>query len=90
MPSFPIAPKRDHYITQHGKTRNDEYYWLREKENPEVLEYLRAESDYLEEVLGHTKPLQERLFVEMKGRLKEADSSVPERSGGYFYYQRME
>ena len=90
MPSFPIAPKRDHLITQHGKTRNDEYYWLREKENPEVLEYLRAENDYLDEVLGHTKPLQETLFAEMRGRLKEADSSVPEKRGGYFYYQRME
>lgn len=90
MPSFPIAPKRDHLITQHGKTRNDEYYWLREKENPEVLDYLRAESDYLEEVLGHTQSLQETLFAEMKGRLKEADSSVPEKRGGYFYYSRME
>ncbi len=90
MPSFPTAPKRDHLITQHGKTRNDEYYWLREKENPEVLGYLRAESDYLEEVLGHTKPLQETLFAEMKGRLKEADSSVPEKRGGYFHYSRME
>ena len=90
MPSFPIAPKRDHLITQHGKTRNDEYYWLREKENPEVLDYLRAESDYLEEVLGHTQPLQETLFAEMKGRIKEADSSVPEKRGGYFYYSRME
>lgn len=90
MPSFPIAPKRDHLITQHGKTRNDEYYWLREKENPEVLNYLRAESDYLEEVLGHTQPLQETLFAEMKGRIKEADSSVPEKRGGYFYYSRME
>lgn len=90
MPSFPIAPKRDHLITQHGKTRNDEYYWLREKENPEVLDYLRAESDYLEEVLGHTQPLQETLFAEMKGRIKEADSSVPEKRGGYFYYARME
>ena len=90
MPSFPIAPKRDHKIIQHGKTRNDEYYWLREKEDPEVLKYLHAESDYLEEMMGHTKPLQESLFAEMKGRIKETDSTVPERRGGYFYYQRME
>jgi oligopeptidase B len=90
MPSLPIAPKREHHITQHGKTRNDEYYWLREKENPEVLKYLHAESDYLEEMMGHTKPLQEALFAEMKGRLKETDSSVPEKRGGDFYYHRME
>ncbi len=90
MPSFPTAPKRDHQVTQHGKTRNDEYYWLREKEDPEVLKYLRAESDYLEEVLGHTKPLQDALFAEMKGRIKETDATVPEKRGEYFYYQRME
>ena len=58
--SFPLAPKRPKEITQHGLTRVDNYFWLRFKEDPEVLRYLRAESDYLEEVMGHTKPLQER------------------------------
>lgn len=89
-PSHPTAPKIPHEITQHGMTRIDEYYWMRDKENPETLKYLRAESDYLEEMLGHTKPLQEKLFLEMKGRIKENDSTVPEKRGGYFYYERME
>ena len=90
MPSFPIAPKKPHEITQHGNTRLDEYYWMRDRENPETLKYLRAESAYLEEMMGHTKPLQEALFSEMKGRIKENDSTVPEKRGGYFYYERSE
>ena len=90
MPSFPIAPKQPKEITQHGQTRIDNYFWLRYKEDPEVLKYLHAEQDYLEEVTGHTKPLQETLFQEMKGRIKEDDESAPEKDGGYFYYTRYE
>jgi len=88
MSSSPIALKRPFSITKHGQTRVDNYYWMRNREDPEVLKYLRAESDYLEEVMGHTKPLQERLFSEMKGRIKETDSTVPEKRGGYLYYER--
>src|SRR5262245_41279704 len=87
---FPIAPKIPYEITQHGITRVDEYYWMRDRENPETLKYLRAESDYLEEMLGHTKPLQEKLFLEMKSRIKETDSTVPEKKGEYFHYERVE
>ena len=63
---------------------------MREREDPEVLKYLRTENDYLEEVLQHTNPLQEKLFQEMKARIKEEDSSVPEKNRGYFYYMRTE
>jgi oligopeptidase B len=63
---------------------------MRYREDPEVLKYLRAESDYQEEVMQHTKPLQEGLFLEMKGRIKETDSSAPEKRGDYFYYTRTE
>ena len=90
MPSFPIAPKQPKEITQHGQTRIDNYFWLRYKEDPEVLKYLHAEQDYLEEVTQHTKPLQETLFQEMKGRIKEDDASAPEKDGDYFYYTRYE
>ena len=90
MSSNPTALKRQHTITQHGITRNDEYYWMREREDPEVLKYLRTENDYLEEVMQHTDPLQETLFQEMKARIKEADSSVPEKNGNYYYYTRTE
>ncbi len=90
MSFSPMAPKRPHPITQHGETRVDNYYWLRDRDDPEVLKYLRAESDYLEEVMGHTRPLQDMLYAEMKGRMVETDSSVPEKRGVYFYYTRNE
>lgn len=90
MPSYPIAPKRPHTITQHGETRVDDYFWLRNREDPEVMKFLTAHMDYLEEVMGHTKPLQESLFAEMRGRIQETDSTVPEKRGGYWYYSRTE
>ena len=90
MPSFPVAPKRPHTITQHGETRVDDYFWLRQREDPEVMKYLTSQLDYLEEVMGHTKPLQERLFSEMKQRIQETDATVPEARGGYWYYSRTE
>lgn len=90
MSFFPMAPKRPYIITQHGETRIDNYYWMRDRDDPEVIKYLRAESDYLEEVMGHTKPLQDMLYAEMKGRMLETDSTVPEKKGGYFYYTRTQ
>ena len=90
MSSFPIASKRPHEITQHGLTRIDNYYWMRDRNDPETMKHLRAESDYLEEITQHTKPLQEKLFSEMKARIKEDDSTVPAKRGGYFYYEREE
>jgi oligopeptidase B len=90
MMSFPVPPKRPYEITQHGKTRVDDYFWLRNREDPEVLQYLHAQMDYLEEVMGHTKPLQETLFSEMKGRIQETDSTVPEKRCEYLYYERTE
>ncbi len=90
MMTFPIAPKRPQEITQHGQTRVDNYFWMRYREDPEVLKYLHAEQDYLEEIMQHTKLLQEQLFQEMKGRIKEDDSSAPEKDGEYIYYTRYE
>jgi oligopeptidase B len=90
MPTFPVAPKRPKEIVKHGQTRTDNYFWMRYREDPEVLQYLHAEQDYLEEVMQHTKPLQEQLFQEMKGRIKEDDSSAPEKDGEYIYYTRYE
>jgi oligopeptidase B len=90
MPPFPIAPRRPYEITQHGETRVDDYFWLRYREDPEVLKYLTAQNEYLEEVMGHTKPLQEALLAEMKARIRETDSTVPEKRGEYFYYTRTE
>ena len=90
MPSIPIAPKRPHTITQHGQTRVDDYFWMRSREDPAILEYLKAENAYLDKVMKHTTALQRHLFEEMKARIKEDDSSVPERRGDCFYYTRTE
>jgi oligopeptidase B len=90
MLSYPTAPKRPYEITQHGYTRIDNYYWMRDRSDPEVLKYLHAENDYLEEIMGPTKSLQEALYAEMKGRIKETDVTVPEKRGDYFYYSRTE
>jgi len=90
MLAFPIASKRPKEIVQHGQRRVDHYFWMRYREDPEVLKYLHAEQDYLEEIMQHTKPLQEQLFQEMKGRIKEDDSSAPEKDGEYIYYTRYE
>jgi oligopeptidase B len=90
MLPYPTAPKRPYEITQHGYTRIDNYYWMRDRSDPEVLKYLHAENDYLEEIMGHTKSLQETLFAEMKARIQETDATIPEKRGDYSYYSRME
>lgn len=74
----------------HGDTRIDDYYWLNERENPEVIAYLEAENEYKEKMLEHTKAFQEKLFQEMKGRIKETDQSVPYKDNGYYYVTRYE
>jgi oligopeptidase B len=86
----PKAVERPHKMVMHGDERVDEFYWLRDRENPEVIEYLNAENAYLEEVMADTKPFQEQLFDEMVGRIKKDDSSVPYELDGYFYYTRYE
>ncbi|MFN3529579.1 MAG: S9 family peptidase [Bacteroidia bacterium] len=89
-PQAPVAQKIPTELNMHGHTRVDNYYWLNERENPEVIDYLNAENDYKEKVLAHTKKLQDELFNEMKGRIKEDDSNVPYFSNGYWYYVRFE
>jgi oligopeptidase B len=86
----PKAEKRPKILEKHGHQRIDEYYWLNERENPEVIDYLNAENDFLKEGLKHTEDLQAELFAEMKGRIKEDDSSVPFLLDGYWYYSRYE
>jgi len=90
MPTPPSAPQRPHSIIQHGQERVDDYFWMRNRDDPAVMEYLLAENNYLDEILGHTQALQEQLFQEMKARIKEDDNTVPERRADYFYYQRTE
>lgn len=81
----PIAPVNDTHLTCHGDDRIDPYYWLRERENPEVIAYLEAENKYLKASLSHTDDLQDKLYDEITGRIKQDDTSVPYYDNGYYY-----
>lgn len=86
----PVAAKKAKELTIHGHTRVDNYYWLRERENPEVIAYLEAENAYRESVMKGTEQFQKDLFDEIVGRIKQDDESVPYKENGYFYYTRYE
>ena len=86
----PSAKIENTEFQEHGNTRMDPYYWLKDKTNPEVIAYLEAENTYADQVMAGTRDLQEELFQEMKGRIKEEDSSVPQLRNGYYYYSRTE
>ena len=86
----PKAKKIPHELTIHNNTRIDNYFWLRERENPEVIEYLKAENKYQDAMLKHTAKLQQKLFKEIVGRIKQSDMSAPYRDNGYYYYRRYE
>ena len=86
----PRAPQRPHRHEKHGDVRVDDYYWLRERDNPEVREYLEAENTHVREALAGTADFEERLFEEIKGRIKQTDMSVPYREGDFRYYRRYE
>ncbi len=82
-----IVPKVDNL---HGKERVDNYFWLRERDNPEVIEYLEAENEYTEDLMKHTGEFQKQLYKELLGRIKETDLSVPVKMDDYYYYTRTE
>ncbi|MBI5138789.1 MAG: S9 family peptidase [Candidatus Vogelbacteria bacterium] len=86
----PLAEKREHITNYHGVKKNDPYYWLRDKSNPDVIKYIEAENEYTSRVSIHTRDNQKKLFDEMLSRIKEDDSSVPIRIDDYFYYDRTE
>jgi len=86
----PIADKIEKHLEIHNDIRIDNYYWLNDRENPEVIDYLERENDYYNNVTAHTKDFQTSLFEEMKARIKEDDSSVPYFYKGYFYITRFE
>lgn len=86
----PIAKKVAKQISFHDEEWIDNYFWLRDKQNPEVLAHLEAENAYTKTVLKSTEELQESLFKEMKARIKEEDMSAPVRKDDYYYYSRTE
>ncbi|KIO52619.1 S9 family peptidase [Flavobacterium hibernum] len=88
-----VAPKAKEIpktLKKHKETRVDNYFWLNDRENPEVIDYLNQENSYYESMTSHTKTLQGDLYEEMKARIKEDDSSVPYFYNGYFYITRFE
>jgi oligopeptidase B len=90
MLTAPRARREPHVTVLHGETLSDDYFWLRDREHPEVLAYLEAENAYAEAVLAHTQALREQLYTEMRARIPEIDASVPARQGAYLYYRRFE
>ena len=86
----PVAEKKPKELETHGDVRVDDYYWMRERENPDVISYLEAENAYTESVMAESTGLRQRLFDEMKSRIKKDDSTAPYRHGDYYYYRRYE
>ncbi len=84
----PVAVKKPNVMTLHGNSRTDNYYWMKDRENKEVIDHLNAENAYLEQAMAPVKVFQDKLFEEMKSRIKEQDESVPYKDGSFFYYSK--
>lgn len=87
-PTPPDAPQRPHEMTIHGDTRIDEYFWMRDREDPALLEYLEAENAYTDAVTAPLADLRERLYNEFLSRIKQTDESAPAKDGDWWYYTR--
>jgi oligopeptidase B len=88
LPPEPRAPRRPHRLVAHGDERIDDWYWLRDRDDPEVIAYLEAENAYTKAVLGPTEPFQARLYQQIRSRIQESDVSAPARKGPWWYYSR--
>jgi oligopeptidase B len=86
----PVAPTKPYHYDFHGQSIEDPYHWLKEKANPEVIDYIKSENAYREALTGHLKPFEERLYHEMLSHIKQTDLGVPVRENGYWYYSRTE
>jgi len=90
MRGYPLVKAVPKELKKHSHVRVDNYYWLREREDPEVMDFLKGENEYTKAVMAHTEDLEKTLFQEIKGRIKQTDMSVPYRLDDYFYYTRYE
>ncbi|PYS37946.1 MAG: oligopeptidase B, partial [Acidobacteria bacterium] len=88
QPKPPIAEKKPHETTVHGDTLKDNYFWLREKTNPQVMDYLKSEDSYAEAMMKPTAALQDKLYAEALSHIKQTDDTVAYESNSYFYYSR--
>lgn len=86
----PVAKKVKKELTTHGHTRIDNYFWMNQREDPEVIAHLEAENAYTDSLLKHTEGFQQKLYDEMLARIKKTDESVPFKQNGYYYYSRTE
>ncbi|MCR9200537.1 MAG: hypothetical protein NXI04_18020, partial [Planctomycetaceae bacterium] len=89
-PAPPVAQTRPKVLSNHGTQRIDPYYWLRDRENQQVIDYLNAENAWTDAAFEEQKPLEAELFAELKGRIRPDDTSVPYTDRGYVYYTRYE
>ena len=89
-PPPPVAAISPDTMKEFGGVRIDNYFWMKDRSNPQVMAYLKAENAYCDTFMAHTKVLQEKLYKEMRGRIKEDDQSVPRLDNGYYYYNRTE
>lgn len=90
LPSPPRAKQVPYRLERHGHVRIDEYYWLKDRDNPEVLAYLEAENEYAAALRSHVRDFERTLFEEIKGRIQQTDLSVPFKLGDFLYYTRFE
>ncbi|MBV7268049.1 S9 family peptidase [Winogradskyella luteola] len=90
MTNPPLAKKIPHQLEKHDDIRIDNYFWMKDRTHPEVIDYLNAENNYCDAKMAHTKSFQKDLFEEMKARIKEDDSSVPYKYNGYWYITKFE
>ena len=86
--SPPVAEKRPHVTTLHGIQRRDDYFWMRNRDDPKLVPYLEAENAYTEAMTAHTAALRETLYTEILSRIKETDEQVPVKDGDWYYYSR--
>ena len=84
----PIAPKKLHIMKINGYTLKDNYYWLRDKDDSNVIKYLKSENRYAEEMLKPAKKIEKKIYKEVIGRIKQTDLTVPYREGDYYYYKK--
>src|SRR5262245_32975126 len=87
-PIAPQAPRRPHTTSTHGDERVDEWYWLGDRNNPEVVAHLEAENEYTAMVMRDTRQLQQELFEEFLSHIEETDETVPAKRDDYWYYRR--
>ena len=90
VPIPPLAPRYSHVTEVHEMVLTDDYYWMRERDNPQVMAYIEAENAYTQKVMSGTERLQKKIYREMVSRIKEKDSDVPEQEGNFEYYTKTE